>query len=175
MKLSVLLTIGLTFAITVFSFQNCSKIDLKPVNEAGGPSVATDSSAGEIDPPPTTQTPENPKPSELPKYKMVISPCSAGETCTVFVQLDYATGSDFRLEWKTNDEIYKTDSKYAKPGYHYESTNGVVTIRAGERESKLQFKSIRWSTNDAVKVRIDEDLCQFGSQVVTCGQFKNEN
>lgn len=178
MKKTWSLSIGVgVIAIMLLSFQNCSKTNFKSTGVDVNPQTSTSTSTDQEAPPVTTEVPVTSL-QDLPKYKVFIESCKAGDICKVSVVLDKVMTADYSFDWKTNDTIYQTNpSKYARPNFHYIPTYGHSLISAGQSKAILEIKSINWSfngTTDSTVIALDFSNCKYDSQLYSCSSLQSK-
>ena len=174
--LILLVTLGF---VTLVSFQNCSKTSF---TQSSGAAVVGGSTS---DTPPSTPpvgTDNQDVPVEstnsVPKYKVYIDPCNAGEYCKVNVVLNQVARADYKFDWVTNDTRYLSDpQKYAKPNFHYVPTGGLAVIRAGQQKVILQIKSINWTftgAKDSILIPLSFSNCNYDGNFYSCLSLRDQ-
>ncbi len=185
-RLLVLILLSLS-AVLVLVFQNCAPTSFKKASEPASTGLSigaagTTTSDGAPSSPPTpiassdnTTVPLDPV-AQVPKYKLFIETCQAGDMCKVQVVLDRKANADFSFHWETNDEKFKEDPKqFAEPNFHYVPATGTVLIKKGEQETQLFIKSIRWvfvGEKDSILIPLNIDNCIYDAKRYSCESLK---
>ena len=185
MKRQLVLIVLSLSVVLVFIFQNCAptKVGFAKTLDSSGQSSGLSINPAETNPVDSsisgdnttvTDVPVN-NTADLPKFKLFIEACQAGDICKVQVVLDRIAAADFSFDWKTNDSAYLKDSlKYAKPNFHYEPTQGKILIKKGDTKSAMLIKSIRWSfsgTSDSTLIALNLMNCVYDLKSYSCQSF----
>lgn len=191
MQTNIKVLLSLSAITLIMFFQNCSKTDFTrasagvAINTGNGAGSGDDSgggtNSGATNNGDTTNqdiTVNNNNSNFVPKYKIFIDHCEAGQYCKAHVVLNEKAKADYKFDWVTDDTMYLTDSlKYAKPNFHYVPNRGSVTIKIGEERTALTVKSINWSfkgEKDSIIIPLIISNCNYGGTFYSCEEIRDK-
>lgn len=171
----------LSLALPLFFFNNCSDVSFKDSASHGEdgsfsaelnqPNDGTNTPSGL--PGGITTNPPSPLPPQIvPKVQFVGPPCQRLSLCEAEFKLDKAYSLRTEFDWRTNDTLYATPHSpiYARPGVHYNSTNGHIVFEPGETSKKIYIQNINGNTLEVI-IGVIMSTCKYGTYNGTCATF----
>lgn len=180
----------LTLMLPLFFFNNCSDVSFKDtashgengdfaaqLNQPGSGNDGTNTGAGNnitgVHGTGATTNPPSPMaPQIVPKVQFIGPPCQRLTLCEAEFKLDKAYSLRTEFDWRTNDTLFNTPHTpiYARPGVHYNSTNGHIVFEPGETSKKIYIQNINGATLEVI-IGVIMSTCKYGTYNGTCATF----